>query len=703
MTGGQSAQGAQNPNVTIAESMARVVTFQNATLMIPTFNGNNMTFNSYRQKLENAKRSFPDDELRLVQIAVSKLQGKALEALDVNDPKLIKELLDSLKPKFQPRHPFSFYQGRISNLCKFPEESVCDYGTRAKKYLRCAINAIKAEREENAEAVETQLNKDIIFSFLRGLPTSIENYLEPNKAYASLDDAIAITTKIERSLQDKREVMNEMERERKFYKNSIAVDEKLNYEENRNTRDLNSGSEGEYENRRRNQRRNNNDFSGDEGYQKRTFYRDTRRPDRYQQNWKNNGDWQNQQNQQRQFNRPRNEGNWSTQPQYSTRREYAPQAPRMPVLFCRICNMNDHNTEECRRRPRGDGRELNQRNNFQQQQGEQRPFQRDNQPPWQREDRRGPRPPMENQPNNDTRKWIPREPTGPGAIPKRFTQTNEPPRRVNFVEKHQVLWQPKEKRDLPLVYATLKEYPKNKLKMVVDTASGINVIKISAVPEEYPINTEDFIKIHGISPQGVETLGSVNLELFDIPSKYYVIPDYLPLPADGLLGLEFLHKSQAQVSFYHQTVNFNSNPIKPYKFEKPLEAEVRIPPRSRMPTQLYVKNKDIINGYLPRVDLPDGVYAGESIVNNMNGICHTLMINTNSEEVRMMIPPREILEYERLTLSETESEKELIETNSREETLINLLKLDHLTQEEKEHIIDLVKPYSHVFQHRIPW
>lgn len=642
-------------NASVAETVSKVLTFQNAQLMIPSFNGNNMPFSAYRQRLENAKRTFQGDEQNIVNIAISKLQGKALEALDTGEPASVAALLSALKTRFGPRHPFSFYQGRISNLCKFPEEGISDYGARAHKFLRCATNAIKIERAGDAVAIEAQLKKDVVHCFLRGLPFEYSSILDATKNHATLQDAIDEAVAAERIIQDKEEVMIEMERERRFYKNTIATDERYYQEGNRANRRNHpqSDSEQESQNRRRNFNDHDN-YTDNERYQRRTFYREERRPGPPQQQWRQTENFANQRWGPRNF--PRDNRGWENTPDHNPRRDYNPSGPRQQVLFCRICNMNNHSTENCRRLPRGDGRNLVNRNNSQDSRQPLREFR----PPFARDTRpqQGDIPaPRENTANNAQNRpnWVPNRPSGPGAIPRTLTQTNEP-RRVAFVEKHQVLWQTEEKRDLPIVYATLREHPKNKIKMVVDTASGVNIIKISAVPEDYQIDTEDFIKIHGISPQGVDTLGSVRLTLFDIPSKYYVVADYLPLPADGLLGLEFLHKSQAQVSFYHQTVNFNSNPIKPYRFEKPCEAEIRVPPRSRMQTQLYVKN-NLPTGYLPRVDLPDGIYAGESLVSNHKGICHTFIINTTQEEIRLKVPPQHILEYERLSLSETERAK----------------------------------------------
>lgn len=296
---------------------------------------------------------------------------------------------------------------------------------------------------------------------------------------------------------------------------------------------------------------------------------------------------------------------------------------------------------------------------------------------------------------NSFRKNFPEAPFSPVATKPEPGPSGEG--RVKFVEKHQVLWGAS-KGSLPLIYAFVNDDNHHKIKLVIDTASGINLIKLGAIPEDTNINFEDHVKIHGIGPQTTSTLGSVTLTFFKVPAKFYVLPDGLLLPADGLVGTEFLDKSEAQVSFYHKSINFNTNPIKPIFFIENNEAEINIPARSQMVTQLYLKETERKTGYLPKVKLPEGIYAGESLVTNHEGICYTFIINTTGQEAQVRVPPQPLFEYEKLSLSETDPEEENQDPKEpRLDRILKSIKLDHLNETEKGQIVRLITEYQELF------
>lgn len=118
------------------------------------------------------------------------------------------------------------------------------------------------------------------------------------------------------------------------------------------------------------------------------------------------------------------------------------------------------------------------------------------------------------------------------------------------------------KQQLPYFKTFLKDYPECRVKLVIDTASSVNLVKYSTIEDKFFINENDQITIYGLCPRGINTLGSTKLNMLNTFTKFFIISDDIYFPADMLLGVEFLHKSKAQVSFTRGAMKLNFNVTK---------------------------------------------------------------------------------------------------------------------------------------------
>ena len=129
-------------------------------------------------------------------------------------------------------------------------------------------------------------------------------------------------------------------------------------------------------------------------------------------------------------------------------------------------------------------------------------------------------------------------------------------------------------------------------------------------------------------------------------------------------------------SFRYNTLVTVSNPITPIPFvdaesqeaSKALKSEIKpfarilkIKARTRQPIAIDVSNSEIHQGYLPRIDTPEGLYIGEAAVTAQDGKCHVLAINTTEQDIEFNVPPQEIIPFdfcrfpgEKFSESETE-------------------------------------------------
>ena len=88
-----------------------------------------------------------------------------------------------------------------------------------------------------------------------------------------------------------------------------------------------------------------------------------------------------------------------------------------------------------------------------------------------------------------------------------------------------------------------------RVDIILDSGSQGNVIKFEVLPLNIQINYSDQILLKGISEELLLALGSVHLKIFDQLIKFYVVRNEVQIPRSGILGIEFLSKSNVIIDF----------------------------------------------------------------------------------------------------------------------------------------------------------
>ncbi|KOC58993.1 hypothetical protein WH47_00819 [Habropoda laboriosa] len=78
---------------------------------------------------------------------------------------------------------------------------------------------------------------------------------------------------------------------------------------------------------------------------------------------------------------------------------------------------------------------------------------------------------------------------------------------------------------------------------MVDTGAEPNLIKVSALKPDTPINQHDTLSIRGVTHEKVGTIGTTYFTLYGTPLRFHVVQDVFPINADGILGSTFLQNS----------------------------------------------------------------------------------------------------------------------------------------------------------------
>jgi len=84
----------------------------------------------------------------------------------------------------------------------------------------------------------------------------------------------------------------------------------------------------------------------------------------------------------------------------------------------------------------------------------------------------------------------------------------------------------------------------NNVKLLIDTGSDLNMIKLSTLRNEVMVDETQSYQLKGINKFLVHTLGSVilnlNLGTETLTTKFQVVHDDFPIPHEGILGNPFL-------------------------------------------------------------------------------------------------------------------------------------------------------------------
>ncbi|KAI4473165.1 hypothetical protein M0804_015460 [Polistes exclamans] len=181
--------------------------------------------------------------------------------------------------------------------------------------------------------------------------------------------------------------------------------------------------------------------------------------------------------------------------------------------------------------------------------------------------------------------------------------------------------------------------------LMIDTGADINLIKTKKLAKRTIINTKRIGQLTSISPDTQKTLGTVKLIIFGEKTTFHVVDNHFPISADGIIGNEFLRSTPTNIDYIREVLI-----VKNRRFPFTVSDKVGIPPRTSKVIFCHVINADVKDGYIPRIQLPMGVYAGEALVGNVDGRAYFRLINTTSRFVSLQIPKLELLAYNIETL-----------------------------------------------------
>lgn len=176
---------------------------------------------------------------------------------------------------------------------------------------------------------------------------------------------------------------------------------------------------------------------------------------------------------------------------------------------------------------------------------------------------------------------------------------------------------------------------------MIDSGSGVNLIKQHLLNANVIINNENTLSLQDISSKPVPTLGFVTILLLNRPTNFYVIPDTVSFPQDGILGNVFLKERMAKIDYKNKLLHYDDSSI-PF-IETIL---IHIKKRSVTPFFVHVANSEKQYGYIPRCMPFEKVYFGDAIVKNINGKAYLPIFNTSESEYDIEVPTVELQDFD---------------------------------------------------------
>jgi len=171
------------------------------------------------------------------------------------------------------------------------------------------------------------------------------------------------------------------------------------------------------------------------------------------------------------------------------------------------------------------------------------------------------------------------------------------------------------------------------ITFMLDTGSGLNIIKENFVPKNKTVNYNNILKLNGINKYPVYTLGEITLPLFEKEVTFHIVSNDFPISQSGILGNDFFQQTSSKIDYAKGYLDISGINV-PFFSPETIIAS----PRSESLFYVRVANPEVKIGYIPRLKITHGIYLGDTIVENVSGKAYLNVISTLDEETEVQVP-----------------------------------------------------------------
>ena len=116
-------------------------------------------------------------------------------------------------------------------------------------------------------------------------------------------------------------------------------------------------------------------------------------------------------------------------------------------------------------------------------------------------------------------------------------------------------------KPLPYIESQISSV-QNPLKLMLDTASELNVLKVGSIPVNAIINTEDLILLKGIDSTIIPATGTLRFKILNHEVIFIIVRECFSIPFDGILGSQYFLKPKARIDFENDILLIGNKIIK---------------------------------------------------------------------------------------------------------------------------------------------
>jgi len=177
--------------------------------------------------------------------------------------------------------------------------------------------------------------------------------------------------------------------------------------------------------------------------------------------------------------------------------------------------------------------------------------------------------------------------------------------------------------------------------LLLDIGADPNLIKARNLKPNTAILRENTLYLSDIGIGYTKTLGSIEISFMGFQDKFHVVPDTFQIREEGILGNDFLGRYSAIINYKTGQVECNGS-----KIQIKIRNSIVIPARSISTSYVKISNPEIKTGLISRLRLGKGIYGGDVLATNRNGIAYIKITNTRETDKIITIPSVTLEEYE---------------------------------------------------------
>jgi hypothetical protein len=243
------------------------------------------------------------------------------------------------------------------------------------------------------------------------------------------------------------------------------------------------------------------------------------------------------------------------------------------------------------------------------------------------------------------------------------------------------------------------------------------LIRCTKLIGEAEFDPDHRVKVKSVDGSIVQTYGVIKVEVqegnFRVRFPYHLVNKQVDLVYDRILGMDFLQRTKANISYVSNRVTFEADGHKVMKemfstTGKHMEGHAKsmsLPKGSEITVELPAeKGEEGAKGIIDKLQTAEGIHVASSLTRIEGSKAIVSILNTRNKEVVMDIP---CVKWERYTPDSPDGEDRtsyvgavaLVETKfgqNREKVLANL-RLDHLNSEERWAIESTCRNYQDIF------